>query len=68
MWFQSMRLSLVGRNKLEMVDGSCSNNKFPPEISNHWERANAIVLSWIMSAVAKNLLGEIMYATSAQTV
>lgn len=68
MRFRSMRLSLLGRNKLGMVDGSCSKEKFYPELGNHKERVNVIVLSWIMSAVAKNLLGGIMYAKSAQAV
>ncbi|XP_016563510.1 uncharacterized protein LOC107862436 [Capsicum annuum] len=68
MWFTSMRLSFLGRNKLGMVDGSCFKDKSPPEMGNHWERVNAIVLSWIMSVVAKRLLGGIMYATSAQVV
>ncbi|XP_060190846.1 uncharacterized protein LOC132620168 [Lycium barbarum] len=35
---------------------------------DHWERVNAIVLSWVMNAVSKNLLRGIMYATSAQVV
>ncbi|XP_070057702.1 uncharacterized protein [Nicotiana tomentosiformis] len=37
-------------------------------MGNHWERVNAIVLSWIMSSIAKNLLRGIMYASSAQAV
>ncbi|XP_075086155.1 uncharacterized protein LOC142168885 [Nicotiana tabacum] len=37
-------------------------------MGNHWERVNVIVLSWIMNSIAKNLLGGIMYASSAQAV
>ncbi|XP_070048968.1 uncharacterized protein [Nicotiana tomentosiformis] len=67
-WFRSMRVALLGRNKLGLVDGSCAKEKFPEIMWNHWERVNAIVLSWIMNSVASGLLGRIMYASSAQAV
>ncbi|XP_059313340.1 uncharacterized protein LOC132064393 [Lycium ferocissimum] len=67
-WYRSMRLFLLGRNKLGLVDGTCSKDKFPEVMWNHWERVNAIVLSWVMNVVSKNLLGGIMYASIAQTV
>nr|XP_016479842.1 PREDICTED: uncharacterized protein LOC107801087 [Nicotiana tabacum] len=51
-----------------MVDGTSSKDKFPDAMGNHWERVNAIVLSWLMNSMAKGLLGGIMYASSAQTV
>ncbi|XP_070029529.1 uncharacterized protein [Nicotiana sylvestris] len=37
-------------------------------MGNHCEMINTIVLSWIMNSIAKNLLGGIMYASSAQVV
>ncbi|XP_075106890.1 uncharacterized protein LOC142179898 [Nicotiana tabacum] len=67
-WFRSMRLSLLGRNKLGFFDGSCKTEDFPKSMGNHWERVNAIVLYWIMSSVSKGLLGGIMYATNAKIV
>ncbi|XP_070025759.1 uncharacterized protein [Nicotiana sylvestris] len=67
-WFRSMRVALLGRNKLGLVDGSCTKEKFPKILWNHWERVNAMVLSWIMNSVASGLLGGIMYASSAQAV
>ncbi|XP_070006881.1 uncharacterized protein LOC142162177 [Nicotiana tabacum] len=67
-WNRSMCVALLGRNKLGMVDGTCRKEKFPDSMENHWERVNAIVLSWLMNSVAKGLLGGIMYASSAQTV
>lgn len=62
-----MRIALLGRNKLGMVDGSCTKDKFPG-LENHWEEVNAIILSWVMNSVGKGLLGGIMYASSAQEV
>ncbi|XP_075096561.1 uncharacterized protein LOC142174629 [Nicotiana tabacum] len=66
-WYCSMRVALLGRNKLGLVDGSCRKENFPATLWNHWERVNAIVLSWIIS-VNSSLLGSIMYASNAQTV
>ncbi|XP_075096528.1 uncharacterized protein LOC142174602 [Nicotiana tabacum] len=61
-----MRVAILGRNKLGLVDGSCSKEKFPKSVWNHWEKVNAIMLSWIMNSVSSDLLGGIMYASSAQ--
>ncbi|XP_075106937.1 uncharacterized protein LOC142179936 [Nicotiana tabacum] len=51
-----------------MVDGTYKKENFSDTMRNHWERVNAIVLSWIMNSVVKGLLGGIMYASSAQAV
>ncbi|XP_019232006.1 PREDICTED: uncharacterized protein LOC109212783 [Nicotiana attenuata] len=67
-WYRSMRVALLGRNKFGLVDGSCRKESFPVTMWNHWERVNAIVLSWIMNSVNSSLLGGIMYASNAQTV
>lgn len=68
MWYRSMRVALLGWNKLGLVDGTCKKDVFPESLWTHWERVNAIVLSWIMNSVAKGFLGGIMYASSAQEV
>lgn len=60
-----MHIALLGRNKLGLIDGTRAKEKFPESMWNHWERVNAIVLSWIMYSVSKNLLDGIMYASSA---
>ncbi|XP_015161272.1 uncharacterized protein [Solanum tuberosum] len=66
-WFRSMRIALLGRNKLGMVDRSCKK-EMSLGLECNWERVNAIVLSWIMNSVSKNLLGGIMYASNAKVV
>jgi len=66
-WFRLMKIVLLGRNKLGMVDGSCKKEDFLG-LENNWERVNAIVLSWIMNSVSKSLLGGIMYASNARVV
>ena len=41
---------------------------YGPNLTNLWERCNAIVLSWIMNCVSKELLGGIVYSTNAAAV
>lgn len=68
MWYRSMRMALLGRNKWWLVDGTCSKEKISENMWNRWERVNAIVLSWLMNSVTNGLLGGIMYASSIQVV
>ncbi|GAV70145.1 LOW QUALITY PROTEIN: UBN2_3 domain-containing protein, partial [Cephalotus follicularis] len=53
-WSRAMLIALRAKNKLGFVDGSC---KKPAAITinSSWERCNAIVLSWIMNTVSKEL-------------
>lgn len=44
-WFRFMRVSLVGRNKLGLVYGTCTKDKFFAELENKWERVNIVALS-----------------------
>nr|XP_009801476.1 PREDICTED: uncharacterized protein LOC104247213 [Nicotiana sylvestris] len=68
LWYRSMKISLLGRNKLGMVDGRWKKEKFREKYWYQWERCNAIVLSWLMNAVAPTLISGIAYATNAHTV
>lgn len=63
-----MGVVLLGRNKLGMVDGSCKKEVFSEQMWNHWERVNAMLLSWLINSVERSLLGGIMYASQAQEV
>ncbi|XP_019256343.1 PREDICTED: uncharacterized protein LOC109234735 [Nicotiana attenuata] len=60
LWHRSMRIALLGRNKLGIVDGRWPKELFREKYWYQWERCNAIVLSWLMNGIA--------YATSAQVV
>ncbi|XP_019257939.1 PREDICTED: uncharacterized protein LOC109236188 [Nicotiana attenuata] len=68
LWYRSMKIALLGRNKLGMVDGRWKKEKFREKYWYQWERCNAIVLSWLMNAVALALISGIVYATNAHTV
>jgi len=59
LWSRSIQLALLGRNKLRLIDGSCRREIYGEELWGHWERVNAIVLSWLMNSVSKSLLSGI---------
>ena len=67
-WSRAMKIAIIGRNKLGFIDGSCRKELYGPNLTNLWERCNAIVLSWIMNCVSKELLGGIVYSTNAAAV
>ncbi|KAH0680003.1 hypothetical protein KY284_021088 [Solanum tuberosum] len=55
-------------NKLGIMDGSCNKKVYSENLWNHWEQVDAIVQSWLINFVSKNLLGGIMYASTARAV
>lgn len=61
-----MLIALRAKNKTALIDGSCSRPA--PESAFLWERCNAIVLSWIMNSVSKEIFGVIVYSTDSSIV
>ncbi|XP_070049279.1 uncharacterized protein [Nicotiana tomentosiformis] len=66
LWSRTMKLALRGKSKLGFVDGSCVKGMYRGELAEQWEKCNAIVLSWIGSTVASELIPSIMFASSAK--
>ncbi|KAH0672224.1 hypothetical protein KY284_023311 [Solanum tuberosum] len=67
-WSRAMRIAILGRNKLGFIEGTCVKEAYGPNLTALWDRCNAIVLSWIMNCVSKELLGGIVYSTNAAAV
>ncbi|XP_075095421.1 uncharacterized protein LOC142173696 [Nicotiana tabacum] len=44
-----MKVALLGKNKLCLVDGSTSKADFGPALAHQWDCFNVIVTSWLMS-------------------
>ncbi|XP_073014617.1 uncharacterized protein [Primulina eburnea] len=63
-----MLIALRAKNKLAFIDGSCQRPDSEPDKISQWERCNAIVLSWIMNAVSKEIFYGIVYSTDAAVV
>ncbi|XP_055826439.1 uncharacterized protein LOC129894838 [Solanum dulcamara] len=68
LWNRSIKLALLGRNKLGLVDGPCRKKMYSEELWGQWKRVNAIVLSWLMNSVSKSLLSGVAFASSALNV
>ncbi|XP_049383440.1 uncharacterized protein LOC125847787 [Solanum stenotomum] len=63
-----MRIGILGRNNLGLIDGRCRKEGFGPNLTDLWERCNAIVLSWIINSVSKELLSGIVYSSDVWAV
>ncbi|GAV66404.1 UBN2_3 domain-containing protein, partial [Cephalotus follicularis] len=67
-WSRAMMIALTTKNKLDFINGSCKKPEAHSPILHQWERCNAIVLSWIMNTVSKEIYNGIIYSTNAFTV
>ncbi|GAV89044.1 UBN2_3 domain-containing protein, partial [Cephalotus follicularis] len=67
-WSRAMLIALRAKNKTGFIDGSCEKPSENSPLLHQWERCNAIVLSWIMNTVSKELFNGIAYSTNAQSV
>ncbi|KAG8482872.1 hypothetical protein CXB51_023953 [Gossypium anomalum] len=67
-WSCAMRIALLAKNKLGFVDGSCSKESVTADLHLQWDRCNALVLSWILNTVSKELSAGIVFASSAASV
>ncbi|XP_075498842.1 uncharacterized protein LOC142537170 [Primulina tabacum] len=64
-WSRAMLLALRAKNKLGFITGSSRKPAENHPTLHRWERCNAIVLSWIMSFVSKEIFNGIIYCTEA---
>ena len=60
-WREAMQLSLLTRNKLGFVDGSINRGTYGPAYELMWDRRNAIVKSWIMHNVSRDLINGVLF-------
>ncbi|KAF3615583.1 putative NAC domain-containing protein 43-like [Capsicum annuum] len=63
-----MKLALQAKRKLGFVTGDCKKENYRKKLHEHWETCNAIVLSWIINTVSKDLVSSIVYASNAHHV
>ncbi|XP_019259771.1 PREDICTED: uncharacterized protein LOC109237837 [Nicotiana attenuata] len=68
LWSRAMKVALLGKNKLCLVDGTTSKGDFGSGLAHQWDRCNAIVTSWLMSNVSSHLLTSVLFSENAQTV
>ncbi|XP_075101598.1 uncharacterized protein LOC142177037 [Nicotiana tabacum] len=68
LWSRAIKVALLEKNKLSLVDGTTSKSDFGPGLAHQWNRCNAIVTSWLMSNVNSHLLTDVLFSGNAQTV
>ena len=66
-WRRSCEVSLVSKNKLGFVNGSCSKPATGPWISQ-WERCNAIVISWVLHSIRKDITTSVLFCSTAEQI
>ncbi|GJX62987.1 ribonuclease H-like domain-containing protein [Tanacetum coccineum] len=47
--------ALEGKNKIGFIDGSCKRSNTNEVFGKQWDRANAIVLGWILNSISEEL-------------
>ncbi|KAH0774018.1 hypothetical protein KY290_011155 [Solanum tuberosum] len=56
LWSRAMQLNLLTKNKLGFIDGSIKRDDFIDDVEKkQWDTCNAMVISWIMTNVSKEL-------------
>lgn len=68
LWSKSLKLVLLGKNKLGFLLGTCKNDMYPASLHPVWDRCNTIILGWIMNTVSKSLVSTVIYGSDAHTV
>jgi hypothetical protein len=67
-WARSMRTALRAKSKLGFIDGSIKKPaKTSPDFYN-WEKADSMVMAWIINAVDPVLHGSISHASTAKDI
>ncbi|GMJ06794.1 hypothetical protein HRI_004348600 [Hibiscus trionum] len=63
-----MWISLLAKNKLGFIDGTCSRADTAAALRSQWDHCNAPVLSWILNIVSRDLSAGIVFVSSAALV
>ncbi|KAH0676023.1 hypothetical protein KY285_023824 [Solanum tuberosum] len=69
LWSRAMQLNLLTRNKLGFIDGTITRDPFAVDSEKQdWDRCNAMVISWIVNNVSKELVNGILFFSNASVV
>ncbi|KAK4286390.1 hypothetical protein QN277_002951 [Acacia crassicarpa] len=66
-WSRAMRLALRGKNKIGFIDGTFPRTR-ASEYADLWDRCDAVVLSWLIQLVDKEIATGIVFADSSHLV
>jgi len=65
-WSRNMRRALLSKNKLKFVDGNIKTPARDDPLYETWERANVMVLSWIVRTLSPQIAESVIYIESAR--
>ena len=69
LWSRAMELTLLTKNKLDFVDDNIKREDYTVDSEKkQWDRCNAMVLSWLMKNVSKELMSGILFRSNASLV
>jgi len=66
-WKRSYDLSLVSKNKLGFVNGSCAKPATGPLVSQ-WELCNAMVISWLLHSIRQDIATSVLFCSTAKQI
>jgi hypothetical protein len=67
-WSRSMKTALRAKMKLGFVDGTITSPGKQHADYQYWERADSMVMAWIINATDPKLHGSISYAATARDI
>jgi hypothetical protein len=67
-WKRSMMIALNARNKLKLVNGEYEEPATTSPLKSHWERANDMVISWILNTVLDQIDNNLSFFNSASAL
>jgi len=59
-------VALSAKHKLALIDGNCPNLGSASPLLILWERNNAMVFSWLLNSLAKNIRNNVPYFEKAR--
>lgn len=65
-WKRSVKIAPSARNKLGLVNGDIQKPRHDEEGYRSWERANDMVVSWLLNSVERDIADSLLYCNSAR--
>lgn len=67
-WRRYVKITLSARNKLGLVEGFVQKPNQADNTFRSWERANDMVISWILNSVEKDITDSLLYCNDAKEI
>ena len=64
-WSRSFQMSLISKNKIGFIDGTIKAPNHTKSLFPTWQRANMLVVSWILKAVSQSIAQSIICMDNA---